>query len=81
MSQAFDRLHREVESNKEVLLRLKKEYDHQTIHENLFSKPGMGFKDARQRLKSLAETLFGSLFLPKQKESLIYKADFQQILD
>lgn len=47
LSQAFDRLHREVESNRELFLKLKKEYDHKTIHENLFFKGGPGFKEAR----------------------------------
>lgn len=83
LSQAFDRLHREVESNRELFLKLKKEYDHKTIHENLFFKGGPGFKEARQRLKSLAETLFGGLF-PRQKrddEALVYKPEFQKVLD
>jgi hypothetical protein len=36
LNQAFDRLHREVESNRESFLRLKKDYDRFTVNENLF---------------------------------------------
>jgi hypothetical protein len=45
LNQGFDRLHREIDANKELFLQIKKAYDRYTIHENLFNKPGSGMNN------------------------------------
>lgn len=73
LHQALDRLHREVESNREGFLKLRKEYDKYTIHENLFVKNNEvhhSYKaNVKKRLESLAERYFGDFFLQTASSS------------
>ena len=82
MHQALDKLHREVESNRELFLKLRKDYDRYTIHENLFVRNKDTYVDyktyVKKRLEALAERHFSELFPQqhKSKQPLIQQVEF-----
>ncbi len=66
----MERIHRDIEANKDSYLALRKDYDRIQKHENMYNRPKdveQSFREVKRRFKILAEQLIAPLF-PGLKE-------------
>jgi hypothetical protein len=65
INQALDRALRDLETNKDSYLLLRKEYDRAVKHENMFNRPMerlLKFREIKKKFKTYVETHFYSIF-------------------